>query len=206
VHYPHHSLAGTPTQGQNSLSYVLDLFLTTKRPARRVFPLMIECEPVNEKQGVGNWVAVEYDVVYVEAGHVGQNMVSAAYRGVGYSLRNDSHALDSRYMVLLYALFSLGSDVDPLFLTEATSNLTTVMPPFGCGLPQKKCGNEYAVYTLATICATRSMYLYQAENSLKKSSFSMCPFKNDIFDGCGEAKGRAMIACLALVRMYQFGR
>jgi hypothetical protein len=98
---------------------------------------MIECEPVNGKQGVGNWVAVEYDVVYVEAGHVGQNMVSAAYREVGYSLRNDSHALDSRYMVLLYALFSLGSDVDPLFLTEATSNLTTVMPPFGCGLPQK---------------------------------------------------------------------
>jgi hypothetical protein len=33
--------------------------LTTKLPARIVFPLMIECEPVNGKPGVENWVAVE---------------------------------------------------------------------------------------------------------------------------------------------------
>jgi hypothetical protein len=34
----------------------------------------------------------------------------------------------------------------------------------------------------------------------------MWPFKTDMFDGCGETKGRTMIACLALVRLYQFGR
>jgi hypothetical protein len=82
---------------------------------------MIECEPVNGKPGLGHWVAVEYGVVYVEAGHVGQNMVSAAYIGFRDSLRNDSRALDSRYMFLLYALFRLGIGVNPQFLTEATS-------------------------------------------------------------------------------------
>jgi hypothetical protein len=133
--------------------------LTTKRPARIVFPLMIECEFVNGKPGVGHWVAVEYDFVYVEAGHVGQNMASGAYMGVGDSLRNDSRDLDCQYMFLLYALFRLGSGVNPQFLTEAASNLTTAMPPFGCGLPQQKCGNWRTVYTVATICATRSSYL-----------------------------------------------
>jgi hypothetical protein len=100
---------------------------------------------VNWKPGLGHWVSVEYDVVYVESGHVGQNMVSAAYIRVGDSLLKVTHALDSRYMFLLYAPFRSGSGVDPRFLTEATSNLTTAMPPFGCGRPQEKCGNGCAV-------------------------------------------------------------
>jgi hypothetical protein len=109
--------------------------------------------------------------MYVEAGYVGHKMVSAAYLGVGYSLRNYSHTLDSRYMLFLCALFRLRSGVDPPSLTEATSNVTTAMPPFGCGLPRQKCGNGCAVYTVATVCATRSRYLYQAGSILKSLRF-----------------------------------
>jgi hypothetical protein len=187
-----------------SILKVLDV-LSAKRPTRIVVPLMIERGPVNGKPGVGHWITVEYDVLYEPAGHVGQNVVSTAYIRLGDSLRNGASALDGQYMFLLYALFRLGSGVEPQFVTEAKSNLTTATPPFGCGLPVQTCGNGCAVYTLATICATSSRLLQKAENRLE-SSYSMWPFTNVMFDGCGESKGRAMVACLALVRLYQFGK
>ena len=53
--------------------------------------------------------------MYVDYGHVGQNMVRAADIGVGVSLRKDSHAIDSRYMFLVYEIFRFGSGMYPQF-------------------------------------------------------------------------------------------
>jgi hypothetical protein len=115
--------------------------------------------------------------------------------------------MNEKYVFLLHALCAAASNVVPSRV--AGQNITIDAFPSGCSLPFQRNGNGCAAYTLATICGAMSRYLCKGEYRNKDRDviemLSMMPFNAACFDGEGEEKGRAVLAYLAMLRLYQFG-
>jgi hypothetical protein len=134
-----------------------------------------------------------------------ERQIRFAYVKIGDSITTGAAKLDKQYIFLISALCAMATSVIPRFLDEPSDNMTVAAPPSGCGLPLQIKGNGCAVYTLATICGASSRLKRDKGISSKEYQDSILPFRTYFFNGLGEAKGRAVVVCLALIRLYDFG-